>query len=353
MPPRLFSGSHLVLALVSAAVAVGCGEIPEPEGFAAASSTTTDEGGGVVLGVGEDGGGEAAGPTPTTAFVPSPPEGYVPQVLMAADGQVLTSDLVETGRVPGPVAQEQAIRVIDDLLGGLVVERMPPSTEIVWIPQVGDPETIEGGGARLLDVGYVAGTPVAIVLADDEKQVEGIRLVDLEQTSIVDLADDEDLLSLSASGGLIALVVGNDQCGDLRFYDSEGDELGLDGPGEPDCIVPRRPAYGAVALSPDGGALAYTLVSYRDDGIEAATEILVRDLISGVNYFTRKIGEDGDSIRSLSFDGDRVVYVREAVGVNSVTVLEIGGAETETPVDVGTSSVADASFARLPLADEG
>ena len=40
-----------------------------------------------------------------------------------------------------------------------------------------------------------------------------------------------------------------------------------------------------MALSADGRQLAYTMITYRDDGIEAATEVLVRDLATGAACF--------------------------------------------------------------------
>jgi hypothetical protein len=114
--------------------------------------------------------------------------------------------------------------------------------------------------------------------------------------------------------------------------------------------VPRRPAYGAVALSPDGATVVYTVVSYRDDAIEVATELVAQDLSTGEVFFQRKIGEDGDSITALSFDGQRAVFLRQSVAQTSVTVLPLVADAIETPIDVaGASVVNSVAFTRLSV----
>jgi hypothetical protein len=126
----------------------------------------------------------------------------------------------------------------------------------------------------------------------------------------------------------------------------------LNGPGLPSCPVPRRPAFGSVALSPDGGVVVYTNVSYREDGIEVATELVARELVTGSEYFRLEIGGDGDQIVSMSFDGERVAYLRRSVdGTSSVAVVDLAAAGAAQPVDLAEGSPSGSvSFARLPLA---
>ncbi|MGF1599466.1 MAG: hypothetical protein ACFCVK_21560 [Acidimicrobiales bacterium] len=332
--------------------ATSCGEIPEPQGFTVATSTAevatladADTDGAVA-----DAAAGTESPT-TTDFVPRPPVGYVPQVVITGGGEVLVAqpDTGELTVLNGALGEMAVVRAIDDLLGGLVVQGAEPSGPVVWIAQGGESQVVDTE-ARLLDVGYVDGSPTAVVLVD-QSTVERIRLVDEERTPLVTLAEGEEVVDLAASGGLHAVTLANDRCGDLRFYGPAGERVELAGPGEPDCIVPRRPAYGAVALSPDGAMVAYTVVSYRDDGIEVATEVVTRDLATGAEGFRRKIGEDGDGIVALGFDGQRLAYVRHSGQTSTVTVLDTGGAGQELPIDVaGLSPVDSVSFARNPVA---
>ncbi|MDH3683300.1 MAG: hypothetical protein OEV40_25535, partial [Acidimicrobiia bacterium] len=287
-------------------------------------------------------------------FVPSRPPDYLPEVLISSDLQLLAASPTEVRPLVGPFAGLAADRAVDDLLGGLVVQE--PDAEgagpgdVVWYrAEGGEPMVIDQAGAELLDVGYVGGSPAAVVLVGSD-QVDRIRLVDNERTLMVTLEDEEQVLDLSASGGFHALVLANDRCGDLRFYAADGTRIDLNGPGEPDCIVPRRPAYGAVGLSPDAGAVVYTDVSYRDDGIEIATELVARELPSGTEYFRAKIGDDGDRITALSFDGERVAYLRQSETGVAVAVVDLS-TEAETLIPLDADIVVDSvSFARLPLA---
>ena len=333
------------MAVVVAAIAVAaCGEIEEPEGFAVVTTTTEPA---------DAGGPEPTQPiqemTTTTEFVPRAPQGYLPAVLVASPSTVLLAGADGTAALPDVFAPLQATVVADDLVRGLVAQTATDGS-IVWLQaQDGQPQLV-ADDAELLDVGYVDGSPFAAVLAD-EGEIEMIRLVDGERTPLLTLGEDETLLDLSASGWLLAVAVANEQCGDLRFYDAEGVELDLGGPGEPDCVVPRRATYGAVALSPDQGAVAYTVVSYRNDGIEEATELVAVEVSTGETFFERRIGENGDRISAIGFDGDRVVYLRQSPSGPSVTLLELVIDGQETPVDLGgLTTIESVSFARLPLA---
>ncbi len=345
--------SALGLAVTALVVAVSCGEIPEPESFAIATSSTLPEDNTLFDAEAEPATAVQSESPATTEFVPSREPEYTPEVLISTSIEVLSAGVDGVRSLDGAFAGLSTARAVDDLLGGLVVQSEVDPTadgELLWFrAEGGDPTTIDDEGARLLDVGYVGGSPSAVVLVGDD-QVDRIRLVDNERTPMLMLDEGEQVLGLSASGGLNALVLANEQCGDLRFYAADGTQIDLNGPGEPDCIVPRRAAYGAVGLSPDGGAVVYTQVSYRDDGIEVATELVARELNTGTEFFRRKIGEDGDRVTALSFDGQRVAYLRTSDSDFSVSVLDLA-AEREAQVDLGPISVVDSvSFARLPLA---
>jgi len=333
-------------ALVALILALSaCGEIPEPEGFSIVTGSTV---GGPDEQSATEGiqGQVELGATATTSFVPRAPDDYVPEVLVASFSRLLVAGL-DTTRILD--VESGGVRAVDDLLGGIVMQQRPPGNEVFWLPAQGsDPQLVGRGDVQLLDVGYVGGSPFAVVLGEAGR-IERIRLVDHARTPMVTLAEDESLVGLSASGGLHALIVANERCGDFRFFSAEGREIDLNGPGEPDCIVPRLPAYGAVALSPDAGAVLYTVLSYREDGIESATELVARELSTGIEYFRRKIGEDGDQVLALSFDGQRATYLRQSGLERSVTVLDMSGEGSEVSVAVGEADVESVSFARLPL----
>lgn len=337
------------LLVVLAVVGVGCGEIVEPEAF----SLTT------VAPVADSGASSVAAPIPgepvTTGlvadFFPVRDDDYVPEVLISTSQSVLSVGPTGVQPLVGSFAGLNTTRAFDDLLGGLVVQRGIEDGEVIWLPAQGEePAVLDESGARLLDVGYSDGSPIAVVALED--RLEQIRLVDAERFPLPVLEDGEEVLALSSSGGLHALAVANVRCGEVRFFNAAGDLIDLNGPGEPDCPVPRRPAYGAVGLSPDGSSLAYTVVSYRNDGTEAGTQLVVRDLESGSVFFRTLIGDDGDRITAVTYDGDRVAYLLVSSDQTSVLVQDLRGDKTVSPVDLsGVSLVDSVSFARLPLAD--
>ncbi len=354
MIPR--SALALAVFLALAAVAA-CGEVVEPEGFSIAPPDTVegdaaaadDEVDPEVAGV------SSASSTSVPEFVPSIDD-YVPEILVSSEDDLLVAGADGlTEPLDTPVGSVSATTAVDDFLGGLVVQAAAPGAAagpgpVLWLPaEGGEPVVVDDEGALLLDVGFDEGAATAVVLVNQD-QIDLIRLVDDERGELVGLGEEEELLDLSAGGGIHALVVRNDRCGDLRFYAADGNEIDLNGPGEPDCIVPRRPAYGAVALSPDGGAMVYTEVSYRDDGIEVGTDLVARELSTGTEYYRRPIGEDGERIESLSFDGNRAAFLLRSDGTATATLIDLN-TETVIPVDLtGITGVGSLSFARLPLA---
>ncbi len=338
------------LLAASVVVAAACGEVVEPEAFALPVTTQSTV---VASGASSVEAPPGVGSPDVTAlaanFVPQRPPGYVPEVLISTDEEILLAgspDEIEP--LWGSFADLGSLRVVDDLLGGLVVERPGTEREVLWVPDAGAETDLIATSARLLDVGYDG---AAFAVIETAGVLEQVRLVDKERTPFLTLTEEEQVLALSASGNLHAVVVADEQCGSLRFLDTAGAEVDVPGPGEPACPVPRLPFYVAVALSPDAGAVAYTEVTYRDDGLENATELVVRDIGSGAEYFRRRIGEDGDRITALTFDGDRVAYVRTTSDNETVSLLQIASRSLEEPVTLPEdASINSISFARLGLA---
>ncbi len=341
-------------ALVVAGVAVAsCGELTTPEAYAPSTSSTVIEGveqetasqvqerPGVVTGVDE--------------FVPTAQPGYVPTLLVSGSQFVFAVDGLESTPLTGSLADLQTTRAVDDLGGGIVIQEL--GGPIVYHQAQGQPELLDDSGAELLDVGFWDGSPRAFVELRPGL-IEWIQLVSErpgaghERQLHVALAEGEEIVAFSASRDLQAVIVQDEQCGELRFYGSDGQLLNLRGPDVPACTFPGRPAFGSVALSPDGGAVAYTIISYRGDGTEAATELVARELLGGSEvFFSRRIGEDLDAITSLTFDGERVAYVKSSDGTDSVTVLDLTLDSAELAVDLlASANVYSVSFARIPVA---
>lgn len=339
----------MVCLLVAAA---GCGEVPEPAGFPVGEGVSGGGDGSEELGRSDQGTPATTvveRPVATTDFVPRRTDNSVAELLIASNRGVLVGYGPQVEPVGGSLQDVPVSHVVDDLISGLVVQEIGVDGPVKWVSGVeAESNVISEGGAELLDVGYVNGASFAVLYSDS--LVELVRLVDGVRTPLVELGAGEELVDASVSGGTIALALANAKCGDLHFYGVDGAQVQVNGPGEPDCIVPHRPTYGAIAMSPDGGSLAYTMVSYRDDLIEVATEVVVRDLSSGEEWFRRKIGEDFDRIMALSFDGERVTYLRESTDASSVTVLELTGRRDETQIDLPDGAdVMSVSFARLAV----
>jgi hypothetical protein len=340
--------------VVAVLVAAGCAELERPEGFSQAPPTSLVIGEGQVFESGDQEQAEEA--EAVDNFVPSPPADYQPQVIVAASPTPLLAGPTGSTPLAEPLAEIDAARIVDDLGGGLVVETV--GGPVLYYQSEQEPREVAGPDAELLDVGFWGGSPRAFVKVDDD-EVDWIQLVseqeseELERQNHFQLAPGEIIVDLSASRDIQAVAIGDDECGTLRFYGDTGTDLALPGPEDPECTFPGRPTYGAVALSPDGEAVAYTIISYRGDGTEAATELVVRELLAEDPFFPRRrIGEDLDRITSLSFDGNRVVYAKESGDDVSVTMLTlIGGNGRETPIALGDAEeVRSVSFARLPLA---
>lgn len=346
--PRL---SALLVAL--AVVAAACGDVVQPEGFAVSTSILAVEGDDADASSVEAPAADNGDPASLVSdnFLPQRPVDYTPELLVSTDDEILLAapGTVASG-LTGTYAGLSSARAVDDLLGGLVYQQTGVDGDVIWLTSDDATVQVLAEAVELLDVGF-SGAGFAVVQSG--QALEHIRLVDAERQPFITLAEGEEILNLSVSGGLHAMATANEECGDLRFFDVEGTEIEVQGPGEPNCPVPRRPYFATVALSPDGAAMAYTIVTYRDDGLEAGTELVVRDLANGRAYFRRKIGEDGDRITQLTFDGDRVAYLKSTADSTQITVLEAVTTAQEQTVDLGSSAAAinAVSFARLPLAE--
>lgn len=348
--------ARLAWRVVAALAAVGglataCAELTPPEAYTAPTSTTVAAGAEIQI---DSQVAERPGADPgVDEFVPTPDPGYVPTLLVSASPSILAADGARSAPLAGPLADVRATRTVDDLSGGLVVQEL--DGPVVYWPAQGERELLDEAGGRLLDVGYWDGSPRAFVDRGDG-QVDWIRLASTEQDTERErqvhflLDEGMEIVAFAASRDLQAVIVQDDQCGELRFYGADGQRLDLQGPDQPECTFPGRPALGSVALSPDGDAVVYTVVTYRGDGTEAATELVARELIGGSEGFlTRPIGEDLDLVTSLSYDGDRVAYLRESAEQDAVTILDITSG-LEVPVDLlEATDVYSVSFARIPV----
>ena len=345
------AASKLVVATLVALVTLttACAELERPPSYSGSpdSSLVLGEGQGVV-----ENDEEQAESVTVVDFVPGE-EGYVPEVLIAAGTQALeaSANTLVAEEIPGPIQDLAVARMADDYVGGVVVGEL--SGPVVYVDGQGDPETIDDSGAELLDVGYWEGSPRAFLLVGNN-MIDWVQLASEQEAATrtrqphLSLADNESVVDFSASRDLQAIAIGDEDCGSLRFYGRTGVDLSLPSPEQPECTFPGRPTYGAVALSRDAGAVAYTVVTYRADGLEAATELVVRELGSTVPLVPRRrIGEDLDRITSLSFDSDRVVYVKESGETTSVIVLDLDG--TESQVVVEADVVRSVSFTRNPI----
>ena len=342
----------LALALACGSVA-SCAELTPPEAYAPTTSSTVAQGPEQETASQVE---ERTGPADTNEeFVPTADPGYVPTLLVSSDRAVFAVDGLESVPLGGSLDGVRSTRTVDDMVGGLVIEELDGS--IVYHQAQGEPEVLDDSGSTLLDVGYWDGSPRAFVQAAPGR-VDWIRLVSErpgsghERQIHIDLPDGEEIVSFSASRDLQAVVVQDAACGELRFFGSDGGQLAIQGPPAPECTFPGRPSFGAVALSPDGGAVAYTIVTYRGDGTELATQLAARELFTRSEvFFSRPVGADLDVISSLSFDGERVAFIRSAEGAESVTLMELRADSSELFVDLlASTDIYSVAFARLPLA---
>ncbi len=337
----------LVGAMTMMLMAVACTELERPEAFAPSPDST------LVIGEAESASAEIDESSPAAEdvedFVPSV-EGYVPQILIAAEPQSMRTAGTVASEIPGVIGELSVAKMADDLVGGLVVGQV--NGPVVYVQGQGEPETLDDAGAELLDVGYWGGSPRAFLLVGDNV-IDWVQLV-AEQEAVsrsrqphLRLADGETVESFSAQADLQVIATSDDNCGTLRFYNRTGTDLNLAPPVQPDCTFPGRPSYGAVALSPDGAAVAFTIVEYRADGSEEATELQVWELTGGQALTPRRIGEGLDRITSLTFDGQRIAFLKESADGSSVTVIDLNN--NETPIQVPAETIRSVSFARNPV----
>ncbi len=361
--------------------AASCGTVPEPESYQPTSTSAALALGG--SGAASDGPLGLSPPAAPTAvdgsdgFVPQPAEGYVAEVLVATSSGVLGATPAKAVPVAGPAEKMPVVRAVDDLLGGLVVQRVGPPTgsgtgtdaraagtqptagtatngtrdgDILWVADdATGPLTLATDGSRLLDVGYGEGSPYAVILRPSGS-IDRIRLADLTVTPMEHLMADQTLLALSVSGTRHAVTIADSRCGSLQLRSTAGRPLALPGPRPAECRVPRRPAYPLVALSPDGTSLAYTAVSYRADGLEVTTELVVVDLATGEDRGRRVIAQTGERVLSLSFDGTRAAFLRRSATATVVAIVEPLTTQPEARLPmVQPQTATSVAFARNPV----
>lgn len=294
-----------------------------------------------------------AGPEPFSPLVPLTLTEPVIEEAVAPSSTSTTAFRFETTEADGEVtttttAPEPTLvwaRASDDLFGGLVLQAT--TGEIRWFPGTGGGiREVQSEGA-FVDVGYNAGTPE--VLTERAGQIIRTRLIDNESTLFTALDPGEDLIDLSSSGGIVAVATSNDACGTVNFIGGDGTPLSINPFGTLVCIQTSRPTVGAVAMSPDGEAVAYTVVEYREDGVELRTELKAIELTSGAPILSSEVGGSGDVIDSLAFDGSTAVALRRSSAGNEVIVVD---AESTDVLEIGDAGVPrSVTIARLPLSD--
>jgi hypothetical protein len=331
----------------------GCAEIGEPDIGSPPVTASTAE---TVPDEGDPSEGASGIASPQLA--PARPEGYLPSLVVASDHGVV---LVAEGESPQllslviePATDEaEAVQIpgsptlaIDDFFRGLVVEF--DTGDVHWFQaEGGAARRINSNGGRLLDVGFFNGTTEAILAVG--LQIDRIRLADTQRFPLFGLNPNQLVLDFSAGGGLYVSAIADDECGSLLFMNAIGEEVLVSLPPAGPCEIVRRPKFGSVALSSDGGAVAYTIVAYRADGVEAQTSLVVVDLSSGGVVLSTPVGSSGDRISGLSFDGQRVAMIRES-GNAEVELLVATDAEV-LEVDLVLAAIpATATWARLPVA---
>lgn len=323
----------------------GCAEIGEPylgDGVSAPSSTVVEE-------VAENDSvedAEVVSANVSSVFSPPRPEGYVPSVLASLGSNLVVvegENVVDLGpRFPAAPVE----RVVDDYLGGLVAQL---EGEIVqWLPADGaSPTPVATGNGLLLDAGFIDDTLAVQVFLEVAGGIDRVKLVDGEREAFTRLEEGSFVVAFSSSNGIQAAALGDDACGSLAFFNTSGQRIDLGGPTDPACPVPRRPHFGAVAMSPGGDVVAYTEVAYREDGLPASSVLTVLELASGTVLFTDTVGAPGEQIESLSYDGRRVTFLRTGEAGREVGLVTVAD-EVQTLIP-GLVGVQDVGFVRLPL----
>ncbi len=341
-PPRL----RLVLLLAAAAMlfSAGCAEIGQPylgEGVGAPPTTIETED---PENLPEE--EEIVSANVSAVYSPPRPDGYVPGLLASLGSTlVLVEDdvITELGdRFPGPPVE----RIADDFLGGLVAQL--EGDIIQWLPADGAaPTLISQANGSLLDVGFVDDTLAVQAFLEVPGGVDRVKLVDGEREPFTRFDEGVFVVAFSSSNGIQAVAIGDAACGALAFFNTSGQRIDLGGPSDPECPVPRRPHFGAVAMSPGGDVVAFTEVEYRDDGLPASTALIVLELESGRVLLAEEVGTPGEQIESLSYDGRRIAFLRTGETGRQVGLVIV--AEKAESVIEGLPGVQDVSFARLPL----
>lgn len=375
-----FHRSRALLAVCSCLAFSACGSLGEPYlGSFPTSSVPPQEAGQT-----DDAGlqGNPAGPVGDISgeALPPRPADYIPSIVVLSDSGVgvierisgggpdrfselrpvflsdgsqdeddlPTTTVPEDGEVSPPstvIDSRIWTRVSDDLFGGLVLQAA--SGEVMWFPGTGGEARQVSVEGEFLEVGYSGGTPEALTVQPG--QVSRTRLIDNDSTPFAEIDNGEEVIDLSSSGGIVAVVKSDQACGSVAFLAGDGTPLALDPIAEPDCGLRSRPTVGSVALSPDGEAVAFTLIEYREDGVELVTNLTAIELTSGAEILSTEIGGSGDVVSSLAFDGSTAVALRRSSSLSEVVVVDADSIEV---LDIGTESAARAvTFARLPLSE--
>ncbi len=365
--------------MASCAVFAACGSLGEPYlGSFPTSSVPSEASGQSDDGGAGDGPAGLIGDISGEALPPRPAE-YIPSIVILTDSNVgvieritgggpdrfsdfrvidladgsdeaeelPTTTVADDDETPPLTVEESRIwtGVSDDLFGGLVLQAV--SGEVMWFPGTGAEARQVSVEGEFLEVGYRGGTPEALTILAD--QVSRTRLIDNDSSPFATIEPEEEVIDLSSSGGLVAVVKSDQACGSVVFLGGDGATLALDPIAEPGCVLRSRPTVGAVALSPDGEAVAFTLIEYREDGVELVTNLVAVELTSGAEILATEIGGSGDVVSSLAFDGSSAVVLRRSSALSEVVVADADSVEV---LDLGTQTGPRAvTFARLPLSE--
>lgn len=349
----------LWLAAILGLVAAGCGDLPEPE-LGSPPSSITDE---VDLTSPTGGAGTVIeAPDGVVDDSPPRPDGYVAELLASTGTTVLAGPIDAYQPLGEPISTVNVVRVVDDYFGGIVVQAA--GGRVLWFAgEAAQPEVIASeaedetsAGGTLLDVGFSEGTPEA-VLSIGGGVLERVQLVTGERNPLIALPEGQAMVDLSASNGIFALTYRDAECGGILLFTSTGEPVDIETPADTECQVPARPTFDEIAFGPEGDVYVYTEVAYRADGVESSTTLIARELSSRSELFRLPVGEAGDRIDSLAFDGRRVLFVRSSLNEEASTGLTVIDVTTpDAPRPVGPAESADepqvltsVSFARRPL----
>ena len=334
-----------VATVVLALALASCAEVGEPdlgEGIGGSSTTAV-----VQAEPGDVAVEEVVSGTVTPVFTPTRPADYVPSILVSTDQGLISVDAEGIAEPLGTVFADLAVDfAVDDYLGGVVTQLQ--DSNVQWLPASAEStQLVSQGNGTLLDAGFLDATLAVQVFLTVPGGIDRIKLVDGEREQFALLEESEELIAFSSSNGIQALAVRDDQCGSLRFLNASGQAVNLGGPDQPLCPVERRPFFGAVAMSPDGGSVAYTEISYRGDGLPASTRLVVFELNTGRLLMSGDIGGPGEQIDSLSYDGQRLVFLRTGEAGRAVVMRTVSSDDETVVPDL--EAVQHVSFARLPL----